>query len=208
VTALPEPLSVVRRAVTVSAVDATAHTVTVLWADGVTTTAGVPCLAPYIPRPNDVVLLDLVAGSPLVIGAVGSARTGVRLRRAANQSITNNASNTVSWDTQDEELGGAYWGSGTTVTIPTGLGGLYAIEFRAGVATTGSARNFAEVAITSSITGIPVDFREDMAAAENRLRARYWGPLAAGDTFVVNVLQATGASQNLTAWLSCYRIGE
>lgn len=142
----------------------------------------------------------------IVIG--GSAYGRCRLRRVANQSITNNTATAISWDTEDVDLGGYITAPSTTITIPTGLDGTYAITFRAAGATGTNARNFAEINITStSLTGVPADFRiTSSPGAENRLVAYYFGPLAAADTLVCNALQTTGSSQNFTAWVSLARV--
>lgn len=63
-------LTIRRRAATITAVDAATSTATVQWADGATTTAGVPWLASYSAAVSDIVLVDLAAGSPLIVGAV------------------------------------------------------------------------------------------------------------------------------------------
>ncbi len=131
-------------------------------------------------------------------------RAGVTLRRVANQALTTGVAAAVSWDTQDEDIGG-YWISGTTITIPTGYDGLYAVTFRGGVILTGSARSFADITIASSLTGVPGDFRHDMSSGEARLTTHYTGPLAAGDTVQATAYQASGSTQQLTAWMSCYR---
>ncbi len=136
-------------------------------------------------------------------------RGGVQLRRAANQSLTNGALTPISWDTQDEDVGG-FWTSGTTVTVPADYDGIYVITFRAVGTTGGSARNFAEIVLTSSITGITGEYRftSTGATAEGRMTAVYGGPLAAADTFVCNALQTSGGAANYTALLACYKLGD
>lgn len=52
----------------------------------------------------------------------------VRLRRAANQS-QGAGEFAISWDTEDTDTNG-YWSSGTTVTVPAGLGGMYSLAGR------------------------------------------------------------------------------
>ena len=137
-------------------------------------------------------------------------RGGVQLRRAANQSVANITATPISWDTQDEDVGG-FWTSGTTVTVPADYDGIYAITFRVVMVTGASARNFAEIIVTSSITGITGEYRfpsSSPAAGEGRMVATYSGPLAAADTFVCNAYQTTAGSQNATALLVCYKLGD
>jgi hypothetical protein len=137
-------------------------------------------------------------------------RSGVRLRRASNQSINNAALTAISWDTEDEDIGG-FWASGTTVTVPAGYDGIYVATFRPLGVTGVSTRNFAEINITSTITGLPAEYRipsSSPTSPESRMVAYYSGPLAAGDSFVCNVFQTTAGSQTFTAWLALYRVGD
>jgi hypothetical protein len=137
-------------------------------------------------------------------------RGGVQLRRAANQSVANITVTPVSWDTQDEDIGG-FWTSGTTVTVPAGYDGIYAITFRCVGGMIAATRNFAEIIVTSSITGITGEYRfpsSSPAAGEGRMVAVYSGPLAAADSFVCNIYQSTGSAQNNTALVVCYKLGD
>ncbi len=137
-------------------------------------------------------------------------RGGVQLRRAANQSIANITLTAISWDTQDEDVGG-FWSSGTTVTVPADYDGIYVITFRVVVGTGASARNFAEVNLTSSITGLTGEYRipsSTPSGGESRMVAHYTGPLAAADSFVCNAYQTTGGASNATALLTCYKTGD
>lgn len=149
-------------------------------------------LAGDIVRASDDVLLTTV---------------GCRLRRAANQSYTSAANTPVSWDTEDEDTHGFITVTGTTVTIPTGYDGVYAIAARVVVTLTASTRSFVEITPTTSIAGTPSSFRQTQANSEAAMMVAVTIPLLAGDTFLISALQTTGSSQNLTAWLSCYRIG-
>lgn len=136
-------------------------------------------------------------------------RKGCRLRRVANQSINTATTTAISWDTEDEDQGGFIAVTSTTVTIPTGLGGIYDLTFvpqpQAGI----SGRAFCEVIITTSLTGYPAEFRVFMDSSnEDRAFAALSGiPLAAADTFVCNVFHGTGAAVNYRGWMSCYRVG-
>jgi hypothetical protein len=134
-------------------------------------------------------------------------RRGVRVRRAAVQSIASGSPTAISWDTEDEDLGGFITVTSTTVTIPTGLGGIYAITFRA-VGTTLTGRGFVEIQPTSAITGMPTEFRNFMDTSnEDRAEVAISIPLLAGDSFVCNVIHGSGANRDFTAWLACYRTG-
>ncbi len=134
---------------------------------------------------------------------------GCRLRRAANQSITVSTDTPISWDTEDSDTDGFITVTGTTVTIPTGLGGLYAVTTRvlwASVA--GNTRAYLDIVpvINSGLVGMPDIFRSiNSAASEARMHNTVVVPLGATDTFTVHVFQ-NGGTQTLTAWLVCYRI--
>jgi hypothetical protein len=147
---------------------------------------------------------DLVRASDIIV------RKGVRLRRVANQSINSGSATPMSWDTEDEDEGG-FWTSGTTVTIPTGLDGLYGIVANVAGAFSegGGARDFIDIVLTAAATGIPDNLRiaSEGAAEDLMMVSACPIPLEAGDSFVVNVFHQTGAGVNFTGWLSCYRIG-
>lgn len=73
--------------------------------------------------------LMLYDGTSWVRLAPGTAagRTGVRLRRAANQSISSGSPTAISWDTEEFDSDGFIAVTSTTATVPTGLSGVYAI---------------------------------------------------------------------------------
>jgi hypothetical protein len=129
---------------------------------------------------------------------------GCRLRRAANQSVNDSAATAISWDTEDVDTSGFITVTSSTITIPTGLGGLYAITFQAG----GAVANLADLIIdpTSGVTGMPTDFLNPMDVARDRGVLAVTIPLLAADTFNCQVFHTTGAPVNFTAWLPCYRI--
>lgn len=138
----------------------------------------------------------------VVVG--GSTWGRCRIRRAANQSIPNNASAILSWDTEDQDNGGFIAVPSTTVTIPIGLDGSYDITCR--VAGTAGSRSFVECGLTSAVTGVPADYRQVISASENRGLVNITGlPLIGGDTMVFNVFQQSGSAQNWTAWATIIR---
>jgi hypothetical protein len=134
---------------------------------------------------------------------------GCRLRRVANQSISSGVTTSVSWDTEDVDTSGFIAVTSTTITIPTGLDGLYAITYDArGPGISGAAGTAAILILpTSAITGMPADFTVAMdASLLKRASLGITIPLLAADSFVCQVRHGTGSAQNFTAWLSCYRI--
>lgn len=138
--------------------------------------------------------------------ALLDTRRGCRLRRAAVQSINTATTTSISWDTEDQDTDGYIAVTGTTVTVPAGLGGLYAITFAAtGVTTTG--RLFGNIAVTSALTGYPSEFRTVSAGVETLVSCAVTLPLLAGDSFVSRIFHTNGAAANFTAWLAFYRVG-
>jgi len=133
---------------------------------------------------------------------------GCRLRRVANQSINNITETAISWDTEDQDTDGFIAVTSATITIPTGLGGLYAITFQAAASANLNGRSFVDLTPTSTITGMPTEFRQVIFHENND--SRYFMsatiPLNAADSFVMRVFQTNGVALNFTAWLSCYRI--
>jgi len=133
-------------------------------------------------------------------------RRGVRARRVAAQSVPNSGTTSISWDTEDDDTDGYITVSSTTVTIPAGLGGIYAVTFFADPATAPATRFICQIVATSTITGMPAAFRSE-GAGEDLLSVSAAIPLEAGDTFLCQVFQTSGAAINFTGWLSCYRVG-
>ncbi len=139
-----------------------------------------------------------------------NAQPGCRLRRVANQSISNITTTSVSWDTEDLDTDGFIVATSPTVTIPSGLGGRFAITARAQSASAlGAGRAFIQVVPTSGITGLPAEFRVPVNnnSADSRYVVSVTIPLLAGDTFVVQVFHSIGAADNHTAWMACSRVG-
>jgi hypothetical protein len=133
-------------------------------------------------------------------------RVGCRVRRVATQSITTATQTNMSWDTEDEDIGDFISVTSTTITIPAGYDGIYAITaWVTGAFTAGRA--FIEITVTSALTGTPSTTRHYMDAAEDRGLNSITLALQAGDSFTVGVFHSTGSSVNFTGWCSCYRLG-
>lgn len=130
----------------------------------------------------------------------------LRMRRAATQSIPNNASTAITWDTEDQDIGGFIVVPSTTVTIPVGLDGSFDATFRTGG--NPGARTFLEIVVTAATTGVPTDFRQTISVNETRGTVSATGlPLVAGDTLSYNVFQNSGSAQPWTAWATLIRRG-
>lgn len=135
------------------------------------------------------------------------SKHGVRLRRlSTTQTVSTATLTSISWDTEDEDTDG-YWSSGTTVTIPTGLGGIYAIAFRTAYTASMTGRCFIEIGPTTTVTGHPAQWRNPSRDTEDEYAIGLTVPLLAGDTFLCRVFHSSGANRSANANLSCYRIG-
>lgn len=128
-----------------------------------------------------------------------SGRTGTRLRRAANQSMTSGGFTAISWDTEDADADGFITVTSSTITIPTGLGGIYSLIARVdwGATPTGPSLLLAAggqnytYPYTNVSLGSPV----------------VWiGQLAAADTIVISPYHTTGVGVNITARLELWRL--
>jgi hypothetical protein len=135
-------------------------------------------------------------------------RHGVRLRRSP-QSIASATVTVIGWNTEDQDTD-TYWSSGaaTTITIPSGLGGIYAITYRVGISSlTTAGRCFASINVASAITGTPVIFRSLFDSSEDQTVVTITLPLLAGDSFTADVFHSQGASRDADAWICCYWVG-
>lgn len=130
---------------------------------------------------------------------------GCRIRRVANQSVNSATDTAISWDTEDQDTDGFIVVTATTITIPTGLDGLYALTFRAQGAI-GAGRAYGRFVVTSAITGTPTDFLSVLSDVEDQVYVAIVLPLNAADTFTCNVRHTSGVAVNFVAWLACYRI--
>lgn len=164
---------------------------------------------------TDTDRLMVYSGTAWVRIAQGTTagRTGVTLRRAANQSISTDSKTNISWDTEDVDTDGFISVSSTTITIPAGLGGLYSITANVHSASSlgasaamyiycaGSAVQIVTTGSSANDNGFPV------VSARAYIGLATVLPLAAGDACVVGFYQNTGLSINVQARLSMYRIG-
>lgn len=144
-------------------------------------------------------------GTFWVHGATGLdfAGRGVVLRRAALQSIPDAVVTAVSWDTEDFDSDGFIAVTATTITVPAGLGGWYAISavaFGTGVATT---RAFLDIVAATRIWRTSADASADEDQTSNGIVVR----LLAAETVRVDLFQDSAGAMNMTARLEMVRIG-
>jgi hypothetical protein len=136
-----------------------------------------------------------------------AGRTGCRLRRAAAQSIPDSSATSISWDTEDQDTDGFIAVTATTITIPSGLGGLYAITASIVPASSVNNRMLVDLALTSAITGMSTPLRNEGNTPSTRGSGTWVIPLLAADSFTVQIFHTHGSAKDFTAWLSCYRMG-
>lgn len=137
-----------------------------------------------------------------------SGRTGGQFRRAANQSISASTLTTITWDTTDFDSDSFHSGSTfTTVAIPTGLGGLYAVQLRvlwASAAGANSANTDNFISISGADT--PIGGAADGSTTTQGRWASLPLIIAAGTTVGWKVYQGTGGAVNITAAFDIFRL--
>jgi hypothetical protein len=134
-----------------------------------------------------------------------TGRTGCTLRRAAAQTISTSTTTPVSWDTEDADSDGFIAVTGSTITIPGALGGLYAVSFTVLAAADPRPMWLSLEFSTGSRAFTMIDGSTSKATYD--LGVSWVGPLAAGDTFTADVRQSSGGNVNVTGRLNCYRLG-
>lgn len=136
-----------------------------------------------------------------------AGRTGCFLRRTNPQSIPHITETAISWDTENTDSDGFIAVTSSTVTIPSGLGGLYSISSRVVWASNPAALGSYVQLDAGSET-----FRTSVTPSSANIHTQVSAPgvtmaLAAGDTIVVSVYQASGGALNVTnAKLWVYRL--
>lgn len=130
-------------------------------------------------------------------------RIGGSWRRAAAQSINSGSLTSILWDTEDTDTHGFLTPTSATLTIPTGLGGVYAITTKISYAVAALGLN--EISILAG--GVNYDFiPQALVSGDNSQCGTVVVPLAAAATIVVRSLHSNGAAQNATARLDVHRI--
>jgi len=143
---------------------------------------------------------------------LASTRVGCRLRRVANQSITNITGTSITWDTEDEDTDGFIAVPSTTITIPTGKDGTYTITHRGAIASLApaNARTFTSINFGGTLaTGTPAFFRYEWAHSETVFSFSVPGIyLNAGATVGFDLFYTdAGGPRNYTGWVQLIRTG-
>lgn len=151
--------------------------------------------------------LEVYSGTAWVrVGGWSSAgRTGAVLRRAATQSIGITSDTAISWDTEDTDTDGFITVTSSTITIPSGLDGIYSISAAVAWASSPGANSNVRIALT----GVSGDYRTcvgtSTVAYQNQVVSATVA-LAATNTVAINCYQSTGGAINVTARLELWRL--
>jgi hypothetical protein len=132
-------------------------------------------------------------------GSGGATRPGVELSLAGPISNVTNTDLT-SW-TEVRDPDGWYPGAGTTLTVPAGMGGLYAVTF-SGIWSTipGTSSGGSLVVNGTGVAGCA-------SSPQYTFAATYVAPLAAGATIRAQVYQNSGGNCTCTMRLNVARFG-
>lgn len=160
-------------------------------------------MAIAVPQPGNDVSAELF-GKPVADAVnalqLGTARMGGTWRRAANQAIPTAVGTTISWDTEDDDTNAFAVVPFTTLTIPAGCGGVYAVN---GVAWTGSGSSGVVRLVASTY---PNPFSAPTNPFDAWASVGFVGLLPAGSTISFAVQQGGGTTIQTTGKLSLYRI--
>lgn len=153
---------------------------------------------------KDVDRFEAYTGAAWVrIGWTSSTgRTGCTISRSAAQSIPNNTTTAISWDTEVVDSDGFIVVTSTTVTIPAGLGGLYSITPRIVWASSPSATSAMSITAGGITHALPTS-----NTITDTMGFNLTMPLSAADTILFQVRQTTGGAINATAAMFVYRVG-
>lgn len=130
----------------------------------------------------------------------------LRLRRAANQSISNNTVTNISWDTEDADVDGFIAVTATDITIPSGMGGLYAFSIDANFSgVTGTLGSYVD--FNNTTRSVIYRNNGDNGASDDKMSCSGVMLCNAADVIRCRVFQTSGGSLNLTARLEMWLLG-
>lgn len=138
---------------------------------------------------------------------LGAQACGVRLERAAVQSVGQSAVGAITWDTERSDTDNI-WSSGAVITIPTGLGGVWAASFTTSSNATG--RQFLQCDVTGNPAGAPQTYRQPMDPGNPALGLLSIPCLPVSDagTLTFGAFHVSGGPANFTAQLTLRRISD
>ena len=147
-----------------------------------------------------IVNADINTSAGITYGKL-AAIPKVRLRRAASQAVT--AGDTaIIWDTEDADTDGFIAVSSSTITVPAGLGGMYAISGRIVSSTAFPANSY----ITVTAAGVAYAFHIPSVSTQNNGAYSVCVLLNASATVSVSCYLSSGSS-NFTGNLEMCRVG-
>lgn len=131
-------------------------------------------------------------------------RKGVILTKST-QTISNNTETDISWDAEVYDSSAFITAPATTITVPSGLAGVYAITLRVGWDTGGAGDNNQ---ITVTAGGITYTAYHPMPTFNlSHPTLSFTVPLVESDTVKATVYQSSSVSKALNARLSMLKIG-
>lgn len=137
---------------------------------------------------------------------LGGTFRGARASRGTSATITSATWTAVGLSTTDFESDAAWHAGGSTLTVPAGGGGKYAVKAAATFAANATGARY--IAIAKNGVRIFHFSRPSSSVVSNSLTISDDVSLAAGDTLEVHVYQDSGADLGLsTAYLAAHQIG-
>lgn len=153
------------------------------------------------------ILDGTIATADLADGLITTAKLAalrkVVLVRNANQSIPDGVITDVSWDVETSDLDGFITATAVTLTVPTGLGGIWAITARWHWAS--SINN--DQALDIVAAGVAYRTGHQLTTIGDNISHSITVVLAATDTVKASVFQLSGGAVNGTGQLQMYRVG-
>jgi len=128
-------------------------------------------------------------------------RAGGSWSRTSGQSVGSGSQTTITWTTEAVDTHGYLTPTSGTVTIPTGMGGLYAITAQLDAAAALGGRCYAQITAGGRIYRTPFT-----SPGEDLVSVSATVPLASGDTISVAVYHASGSTIAWTGALDVYRV--
>ena len=128
-------------------------------------------------------------------------RAGGSWSRTSGQSVGSGSQTTITWTTEGLDTHGFLTPTSGTVTIPAGMGGLYAISVALDAAAPLGGRCYGQVTAAGRIYRTPFT-----SPGEDLVSVSATVPLAAGDTISVAMYHASGSTIAFTGALDVYRV--
>lgn len=128
-------------------------------------------------------------------------RAGGSWSRTSGQSVGSGSQTTITWTTETLDTHGYLSPTSGTVTIPAGMGGLYAISVALDAAAPLGGRCYGQVTAAGRIYRVPFT-----SPGEDHVSVSATVPLAAGDTISVAMYHDSGSTIAFTGALDVYRV--